>query len=549
MTSIFLKFKMDLLNKVFRLTSMKFVSLSSFLLLLMGCDTNQQSNQVAKPLGNNKPNIVFIFSDDLSYKDISAYGQRNYKTPNLDELLSNSTRFTQAYTGAPECAPSRATMLTGLHVGHAPIRLNSSARGFEPLPDNTYTFGKMLQEAGYTTGVIGKWGLGYKDTAGNPLNQGFNYHYGYLTHYEAHSYFPLNLYENNKEIEFPQNESLNMQLLYELERNPESLKNVQFYKENGELALMDMKTAAYTPDLIDTKVSEFIEREKDNPFFLFFTTNLPHGPVIVDDLRQLKNRDDMSLLSKSWGAMVQRLDISVGKLIKKLKAEGLYDNTMIIFASDNGYAMHNSYRSENGESIWPDDEFLNNKGPFHGGKFSALEGGMRVPFSIHMPQQDYAEIISEPVWLLDLFPTFKDVSGYQGNLDVDGFSLLPLLEGDRNSIPKDRLMYFYKQNQQAARKGGFYAYRDHPEQPVQLFLLEEDQRAQVNLANIYPKIAADFKEILDTIHQPSQWYWNPGDTPQNFKKKQHLAEETDQIIKRYRPNNMKLMPWERNKTN
>ncbi len=493
-----------------------------------------------------KPNIVFVFSDDLSFKDISAYGQVNYKTPNLDELLRNSTRFTQAYTGAPECAPSRATMLTGLHVGHAPIRLNSSARGFEPLPDSTFTFARMLQEAGYTTGVIGKWGLGYRDTKGNPLNQGFDYHYGYLTHYEAHSYFPLNLYENNREIKFPQNEPLDMEMLYDIERNPELLDEVQFYDKDGKLALMDMETAAYTPDLIDIKTAQFIDEHKGNPFFLFFTTNLPHGPVIADDLRQLKDRNDMTLLSKSWGAMVQRLDISVGKLIDKLKAEGLYENTIIVFASDNGYAMHNSQRDDEGNLSWPDDEFLGNKGPFHGGKFSALEGGMRVPFSIHMPGQNAAKIVSEPVWLLDLFPTFKDVSDFQGKLSVDGFSLLPLLKGDKNSIPADRLMYFYKQNQQAARQGGFYAYRDHPDQPVQLYLLEEDQKADVDLARVYPKVTAHFKRVLDTIHQPTQWYWDPNDTPQDFRRKQQLAKETNQIITRYRPNHMKLMPWEKN---
>ncbi len=295
-----------------------------------------------------RPNIVFIFSDDLSFQDLSVYGQKNYETPNMDKLCTSSTRFTQAYAAAPECAPSRGSFLSGKHVGHGPIRLNSSARGFENLPENTYTLAKMLQQQGYKTGVIGKWGLGYKEDSGNPLKQGFDYHYGFLTHYESHSYFPLVMYENNNDINFPQNSSMNILPLYDKElNNPKNVEFEKHYDANGKLVYMDLSKSAYAPDYFDDKAAEFIHENKKQPFFLWFTTNLPHGPTIVDDLRQLKNRTDMDILSREWGAMVQRLDISVGKLVDKLKAEGVYDNTVIVFASDNGYAMHNPSKADN----------------------------------------------------------------------------------------------------------------------------------------------------------------------------------------------------------
>lgn len=500
------------------------------------------------------PNIVFIFSDDLSFRDLSAYGQRHYRTPNIDALIRESTRFTQAYAGAPECAPSRGTMLTGLHVGHAPIRLNSSARGFEPLPSASYTFAEMLQEAGYRTGVIGKWGLGFQDTQGRPTNQGFDYHFGYLTHYEAHSYFPLVLYENGQEVPLAGNAVHDIQLLYDKDRPAGADINYEgFYDAAGKLIKLNldpsvsgsMVNARYAPDLLDEKALHFIEKHDEQPFLLYYTTNLPHGPVIVDDLRQLHSQKGLPLESREWGAMVERLDLSVGKVVAKLKAEGIYEQTMIIFTSDNGYSMHSPVKTATGERFWPDDEGLENKGPFRGGKFGVLEGGMRIPFFVHLPGQDKADAISTPVWLIDLFPTFAEVAGRKIPDYLDGHSLLPLLRGDARAIPNDRLMYFYKQNEQAIRQGAWFAFREHPDSMVQLYLPEEDQQLAIDLAKYYPEVTQHLAETMDSIHEPHPWYWNPGDTQAVFKEKQVKAEQLGQVIKRYRPNGLERMPWER----
>lgn len=526
--------------------SMKNISLYVLLFsVFFNCTNKSEKNDSALADSAKKPNIVFVFSDDLSFRDISAYGQQHYKTPNIDALIGTSTRFTQGYAGAPECAPSRGTLLTGLHVGHQHIRLNSSARGFEPLPDSTYTWGKMFQKAGYKTAVIGKWGLGYKDTKGHPLNQGFDYHFGFLTHYEAHSYFPTVLYENNQPIYYPENNSFDIAPLYTKNEYQNNAKFEKDYDENGKLVAMDMEKAAYAPDLFDKKSLEFIDKNKENPFFLYFTTNLPHGPTIVDDFRQLKDRKDMDIYGREWGAMVQRLDISVGKLINKLKKEGLYENTMIVFASDNGYAMHSPKTLNNGEKVWLDDKDLANKGPFKGGKFGVFEGGMRVPFTIRMPYQNNPKVVSEPVWLVDLFPTFASIINFSVDKKLDGYNLLPLINGDKNAIPKDRFMYFFKQNEQAIRQGPWFAYRSHPKKNVELYLVEEDQQIDFDYSKLYPEKAKELTHLMDTEHQPSEWFWNPGDNAKIFKNKVVKAKELGLEIKRYRPNGMKLMPWEK----
>ena len=518
----------------------KTVSILIFTFTFLGCAQSVKNN-IGKA---EMPNIIFIFSDDLSFRDLSCYGQTNFSTPNIDKLVNQSHRFTQAYTGAPACAPSRGTLLTGMHVGHQPIRMNSSARGFEPLPAKLNTFPKMLQTAGYKTGVIGKWGLGFKNSTGNPLKQGFDYHFGYLTHYEAHSYFPLVLYENNEEIYFPKNNSLNMDVLYEKKPKKDNSKFEDYYNEEGKLVKINLEEVTYAPDLFDEKAISFIDKNKGNPFLLYFATNLPHGPAIVDDLREL-NSKEMDINSKEWGAMVKRLDISTGKIIKKLKEEQLYDNSVIIFASDNGYAMHMPRNGVNGERIWDNNPDLNNKGEFKGGKFGVLEGGMRVPFAIKMPNQKESNIINTPVWLIDLFPTFAEMANVEVNHKLDGYSLVSLIKGNRESIPKDRFMYFYSNNEQAVRKGSWYAFRSHPKKNIKLYLIEEDQYLLHNLANNYPNVVNEMKQIMDTAHEPSEWYWNPGDSRNDFQNKRIKATKTGQLIKRYRPNNMELMPWEK----
>jgi arylsulfatase A-like enzyme len=517
--------------------NIKIILLGLALIILSVQSSSQQKSKI--------PNIVFIFSDDLSFRDLSCYGQTNYRTPHLDELANQSTRFTQAYTAAPECAPSRGCMLTGMHAGKSAIRNNSSARGFEYLPASAYTFAEMLKKAGYTNAVIGKWGLGNKNTEGSPLSQGFDYHYGYLSHFEAHSYFPWKLYENGRDVVLKGNEKFDMEFLYAKEDNPKAYDYESMYDANGKLLKPDATTRVYASDLFDEKAMAFIDKQQSGPFFLYFTTNLPHGPAIVDDLRELKNRKDISILSREWGAMVQRLDESVGKLIAKLKAEKLYDNTIIIFASDNGYSMHNTKKDAAGNVTWPDDAGLQNKGPFDGGKFSVREGGMRIPFFIHYPGQTKMQMVTQPVWLLDLFPTFAEIAKQPRPKNIDGYSLLPFLTGRKGSIPYERSFYFFKQNEQSVRKGAWFGIRSAPNKPLRLYLIEEDQGCEKDVAQQYPAVVKELEQVLNISHINHAWYWNPGETQAIFNAKKKKAAETNQLIEEYRPNGMKLMPWEK----
>ncbi|MBC6994250.1 sulfatase-like hydrolase/transferase [Neolewinella lacunae] len=500
---------------------------------------------VARDISVPQPNILFIFSDDLSFRDLSAYGQRNYATPHLDALVRRSTRFTQAYTAAPECAPSRGCLLTGKHVGRGPIRINSSARGFEPLPAGSNTFAEKLQQAGYRTGVVGKWGVGYRGSTGEPLRQGFDYHFGYLSHYEAHSYFPLELFENEETLPLRGNDAFPLETLYAKKGTENKASFAEMYNASGKLEYLERPGATYAPDLMDQKAAAFIEENKDRPFFLFFTTNLPHGPSIVDDLRAFSTREEMDINSREWGAMVQRLDESVGRLIAQLKATGTYDNTVIVFASDNGYSMHNPKQDVAGEQYWPDDPWLLNKGPFLGGKFSVREGGMRVPFFVSMPGQLESRVVSTPVWLVDLYPTFVRLAGGEVPADLDGVALQPLLGGGAGTFPEERPFYFYKNNEQSVRKGAWFGWRAHPAAALEVYLPEEDQACAFDLAGVYPAVAAELSQYLDTVHQDHPWYWNPGERAEDYQAKIALAEKTGQIIPRYRPNRMARMPWER----
>ena len=154
---------------------------------------------------SKKPNIIFILSDDLAMGDVGAYGQKLIQTPHLDQIAREGTRYLQAYTGTSVCAPARTSLMTGLHMGHSPIRANREIQpeGQMPLPEKTFTVAQLLKTQGYVTAAIGKWGMGMFDTTGSPLKKGFDHFYGYNCQRHAHSYFPTKLYNDDKSFELP----------------------------------------------------------------------------------------------------------------------------------------------------------------------------------------------------------------------------------------------------------------------------------------------------------------------------------------------------------
>lgn len=309
-----------------------------------------------------KSNVVFIVADDLGYGDLSCYGQEKFQTPNIDRLALNGIRFTRSYSGTTVSAPSRASLMTGLHTGHTPIRGNKEIKpeGQFPLPAGTFTLFHLFKNAGYTTGAFGKWGLGQPGSVGDPNNQGVDEFYGYNCQLLAHNYYPSHLWYNQTKIEFPEN-------------------------DHGQFG-------AYSQDLIQAKTLEFIDKYNGDPFFLFVPMVLPHAELVVPedsiiqklrgkfDEKPYKGTDSGPAFRKggymsqehpraTHAAMVTRIDAYVGQIIEKLKETGVYENTLIIFTSDNG-----PHREGGG-----DPDFFNSNGIYRGYKRDLYEGGIRVP--------------------------------------------------------------------------------------------------------------------------------------------------------------------------
>jgi len=518
--------------------------LGAFIIFLFySCSTEQAAKKKSK-----KPNIIFILADDMSYRDISCYGQKRYSTPNIDALATMGIRFNQAYAAAPECAPSRGCLLTGLHTGHGPIRANSSARGQDNLRDSDLTIAEVLKHAGYSTGFTGKWGIGLPGTEGVPYKQGFDYAFGFYDQTRAHTYIPYFLWENDAKIEYPENQGFNMDIRYDYKGN----KPQNSYDEKGNLYIPELDNPhkfTYSENAIEKAALKFIEKNNPKntgkPFFLYYATQLPHGPVITDSLFEMKDPAEIMQISREWAAMVIKLDKFVGKLIADLKEKEVYENTIIFFASDNGYSMCGYTDRGNGPN-WPDDPWLNNKGPFTGGKFSVLEGGCRVPFFVSWPSKFKAQVLDNPVWLPDFFPTALELAGLNVNdYKTDGNSLLPLLYGNNESYTGHKYLYFSKNREQALRMGPWKAYRKSPNAETELYMIEEDTYTLTNLADIYPEIAKQASHIMNTEHQPSEWYWDPMDTYKEYQKKQQKALATGNKLPVYRPNDVKIFPWEK----
>ena len=320
-----------------------------------------------------RPNIVFILADDLGYGDLSCYGQEKFMTPNIDRLAQNGMRFTQCYSGTTVSAPSRSCLLTGTHSGHTPVRgnLELQPEGQFPLPADAHTIFEVMKEAGYKTSAFGKWGLGYIGSTGDPNKQGCDTFFGYNCQLLAHSYYPDHLWDNDKRVELTDNNL-----------------NVQYGQ------------GTYSQDLIHKKALEYLDgMNADEPFFLWYPTIIPHAELIVPEdsiIRKFRGMYPEKPFQgtepgnpafrkggycsqfyphATFAAMVTRLDVYVGQIIQKLKEKGLYDNTIIIFSSDNGP------HQEGGA----DPDFFNSNGILRGYKRDVYEGGIRVPMIVSWP--------------------------------------------------------------------------------------------------------------------------------------------------------------------
>lgn len=455
-----------------------------------------------------KPNVVYIYADDLGYAEIGPYGQKKIKTPNLDKIAREGMKFTDHYTAAPVCAPARAMLMTGKHGGHSYIRGNfelggfpdSTERGQMPLKAGTLTVARLMQQAGYKTALVGKWGLGMNATEGSPLKQGFDDYYGLLDQKQAHSFYPTHLWENEK-WDTLGNTFINVH--QPLDSVKATDKDFDYYKGK-----------VYAPEKMTEKALAFIDKNKANPFFLYLPYPLPHVSL------QAPDRDVKEYIGKfkerpyygqqgyapnkypysTYAAMITFLDKQVGLIMKRLKDLGLDENTIIMFSSDNGPTFNGGVNAK----------FFNSVDGLKGLKMDVYEGGIREPFLARWPGKIKPGSTSNLVSAqYDLLATMAELTG-QKLEDTDGISFLPTLTGKDDQQKKHEYLYFEfpeKGGQLAIRMGDWKGVRVNvkkdPQSPWQLFNLKTDRNETKDQAANHPAIIQQFNEIVKKEHQDS----------------------------------------------
>lgn len=471
---------------------LKFIGIIIVTINLFSCkgDTAKSPKEAVET--SNRPNIIYILADDLGYGDLSCYGQSKFSTPNIDKLAAQGILFTQHYSGSTVCAPSRSALMTGMHTGHTFIRGNKVRRNNEellegqfPIPDSTYTLPEMLKEKGYQTGAFGKWGLGFPGSEGDPVNQGFDTFFGYNCQRLGHNYYPYHLWSNKDSI----------------------VLNANAGQHKG----------IYGPDLIHQKTMDFIEENKEKPFFLYVASIIPHAELVApeDILKEFRGNygtekvfegvDDgpdyrngpygsQKECHATFAAMVSKLDRQVGEIMNKVKELGIEKNTLIVFTSDNGP------HQEGGA----DPEFFNSNGSLKGHKRDLYEGGIRVPMIASWPGKIKANTKSDHIsafW--DVFPTFGAIVDADMPTNVDGVSFLPTLLNNTEKQKEHDYLYweFHERGgRQAVRKGKWKAVKynvlKQPNAPVELYDLSKDSKEQIDIAKEFPKIAEEMTKIM-----------------------------------------------------
>jgi arylsulfatase A len=434
----------------------------------------------------DKPNIIFILADDLGYGDLGCYGQQTIQTPNLDRMATEGMIFTDFYAGSTVCAPSRCSLMTGLHTGHAYIRGNSEVQpmGQLPLPAGTVTVSRLLQQAGYTTALIGKWGLGGPGSTGTPNNQGFDYFFGYLCQRHAHNYYPEFLFRNDERVPLA--------------------NEVKPVNPPGGVAT---KRVQYSPDLFRAEALEFVTKNQHRPFFLYLAYTLPHA-------NNEAGRNGMEVPSyepyadKDWpdpqkghAAMITRMDRDIGRLLALLKDLGLDEKTLVLFSSDNGP------HQEGGA----DPNFFDSNGPLRGTKRDMYEGGIRVPLIARWPGRIAPGTGSTHVGAFwDFLPTCCELAGVTPPADIDGLSFLPTLL-DRPDLQQKHLYLYWEFHEQgkkqAVRMGRWKGIRlnvaKDPDGPIELYDLDADPGEEQDVAVEHPDIVRRLAELMKTARTSS----------------------------------------------
>jgi len=441
----------------------------------------------------DRPNIVYILADDLGWGDLSLYGQKHFETPNIDRIAKEGIQFMQHYSGSTVCAPSRSSLMTGLHTGRTPIRGNFEVQpeGQMALPAESVTIAEILKDEGYVTGAFGKWGLGFPGSEGDPVNQGFDVFFGYNCQRIAHNYYPYHLWDNDERLMLEANEGTH--------------------------------EGVYAPELIQEKTLDFIEENKDKPFFCFVPHVIPHAELFVPERymsrfrgkllpeKHYEGTDDgpnyrvggygtQAESHAAFAGMIAMLDDHVGQILDKLGNLGIEKNTLVIFTSDNGA------HSEGGA----DPDFFNSNGPYKGLKRDLYEGGIRVPMLARWPGKIAAGAKTRHVsafW--DVLPTVCDLTETETPEGIDGISFAPTLLQSGEQRKHSHLYWAFHERggRVAIRKGDWklvkYNVDKDPNAKWELYDLSIDISESRNVASRHPELVRELAELAEQSEVPS----------------------------------------------
>jgi arylsulfatase A-like enzyme len=488
-----------------------FLKIVLIVLFVSGCRDQKVNNTEQK---TNPPNIVYIMADDLGYNHLGVYGQEKIKTPHIDNLAQEGMRFTQFYAGANVCGPSRTTIMLGLHTGHVPYRENKDdhlAHEYAPY-GKLKTLGHVMKEAGYQTGYFGKYGIGGPedvDTGLKPNDIGFDEFLGLVEHGHGHIHYPAYVWHNKEKV---------------------TLNNVtrKGYRPFGLSSKAAKDRKEHTDDIFSIKAIEFIKEKAktEQPFFCFLSFSLPHSEMLasekfIEPYRQLgweeyNSKGNTVHVSTNtpranFAGMVSQVDHWTGEVLKVLKEAGVSDNTLVVFTSDNGGQLRET---------WGDvpSIFFDANGELKKGKTWNYEGGIRVPMIVKWPGKITPNTVSNHIgYFPDLMPTFAEIAQKPALVPekIDGISFVNTLTGSNEKQKQHDYLYwelprYQTKNdirkihetrlRQAIRFGKWKAVREDITQPLELYNLEEDISEENNIADSYPEIAEKAAKLLDEAH-------------------------------------------------
>ena len=427
-----------------------------------------------------RPNIVYIMSDELAYFELSHMGNSRIHTPHIDRMAAQGIRFTQALAGAPVCAPLRCNLMTGKHAGHASVRAND---GGTPLRAGEPTIASALRQAGYATGGFGKWGCGGRDSTGVPEQNGFDVFFGYYDQVHAHSFYPAYLIRNSEEVQLAGNRG----------------------GRSGQ---------TYSHYTIMEQALQFIRDHKDRPFFCYLPITPPHGmyDIPADDPAWTLYEKDAWVRdpgvpqdAKNYAAMVSMVDRNVGQVLALLRELELEKNTIVFFTGDNG--GQDRFRSAD----HPRGFFGPNVNPktgvaFRGGKGNLYEGGLRIPYIVRWPERIAPGQVSDHLcYHPDVFPTLAELADVAAPADLDGLSFVPTLLGDQAAgrrQPQHEFLYWEFRQQVAVRIEHWKGIRPKQQAKWELYDLRSDLSEAHDVAAQHPDLVQRMQRLAMAAHEP-----------------------------------------------